>query len=148
LLFTSSGEVFVIEIGPRNGGNRMPEAILYAYGTDTIMATVESALGRTVELPRQWVRHCATYSIHAKRSGVFRSLEYKGGIEERIISEQIFVGEMDEVERFENGSQMLGCLILSFDDHKQMISTMARIDDMVHVQVDDAACSQRCDNGS
>ena len=146
LLYVASGDVFVIEIGPRNGGNRMPEAILHAYGTDTIMATVESALGRTVALPKQWVRHCATYSIHAKHNGVFRSLEYKGGIEERIISEQMFVGVGDAIERFENGSQMLGCLILSFDSQEQMISTMARTDDMIHVQVDDADRPQRCND--
>ncbi|MDP3883883.1 acetyl-CoA carboxylase biotin carboxylase subunit family protein [Hydrogenophaga sp.] len=137
LVYLATGEVFVIEIGPRNGGNRMPEAISAAYGVDMIDATIKSALGFNVTLDRRWLRYCATYSVHSNKSGIFRFIEYDQKIQSHIMSEQIFVVSGDRVERFEQGGNMLGCLILSFDSHKQMISKMNEMDQLVRVSVDD-----------
>jgi carbamoylphosphate synthase large subunit len=135
LLYTARGDILVIEIGPRNGGNRMPEAIIHAFGVDMIKATVESALGRKVELLTQHSRCCSTYSIHAKESGVFLGVDYSREIIEHIVSEQIFVVPGERVERFEQGSQMLGCLILAYENHAQMKSLIGRLDDLVCVHI-------------
>ena len=134
LMFTSSGHVFVIEIGPRNGGNRMPEAIKHANQTDTIAATVEVALGRPVTLTKETDRYCATYSIHAKRDGILESIEYTASLRDRIVDEKLFVARGEQVKRFEMGSLMLGNLILAFETYREMLSTLDHMDEHVMVK--------------
>lgn len=137
LVYLPTGEVFVIEIGPRNGGNRMPEAIANAYGVDMIAATVESALGNDVQLERQWLRYSATYSVHSKKPGIFERVEYDPKIQPHIVNEQMFVKPGEKVQRFSQGSDMLGCLILTFDSQDQMISMMQDMDQLIQVLVND-----------
>ncbi len=135
LMFTRGGDVFVIEIGPRNGGNRMPEAIVYANQADTIAATVEIALGRRVSLTKETNRFYATYSIHAKHDGLLESIDYVGNIRNKIVDEKMFVSVGDEVKRFNMGSLMLGNLILAFDTYTDMLSTIDHMDDHIRVNV-------------
>jgi len=138
LLFTPGGDVFVIEIGPRNGGNRIPEAIKLANQADTIAATVEAALGRPITLTKHANHFCSTYSVHAKHDGVLESIEYMGGIRDRIADEKLFASSGDKVERFDMGSRMIGNLILIFDTYTEMLSTMDRMDDHVRVNMTSA----------
>ena len=44
ILVTPEDEIFINEIGPRNGGNFIPTAIKLNTGVDMIAATVEAAL--------------------------------------------------------------------------------------------------------
>lgn len=134
LMFLPAGEIFVIEIGPRNGGNRMPEAIQYAYQVDTIGATVEAALGASVDLHRKASSYCATYSIHSKRDGIFKGVSYSTNLQKKIVDEKLFCLPGERVYRFTMGSLMLGNLILSFDSYADMLRTMSRMDE--HVTVD------------
>jgi biotin carboxylase len=135
LMFTPNEEVFVIEIGPRNGGNRMPEAIKYANQVDTISATVECALGQEVSLSKQANHFRATYSIHAKQDGVLSAIEYTPGIRAKIIDEKLFAAPGDRVKRFDMGSLMLGNLILAFESYEEMLSSLDHMDEHISVKV-------------
>lgn len=133
LMFLASGEVFVIEIGPRNGGNRMPEAVREATGVDTIAATVEAALGRPVALVPDRVRYRATYSIHSRRDGVLASIAYHPALRPHILDERLFCAPGDAVHAFTQGNRMLGNLLLAFDDHATMIAMLDGMDRYVTV---------------
>lgn len=135
LQFTPGGDVFVIEIGPRNGGNRMPDAIKLAYGADTIAATVEAALGREVSLESARRGFFATYSVHATQGGILQGVDYLGDIRERIVDETMFVTPGDRVERFDMGSNMLGNLILKFETYDDMVDTIQQMDRHVRVRL-------------
>ncbi|MDQ0513084.1 ATP-grasp domain-containing protein [Ancylobacter amanitiformis] len=135
LIFTPEGEVFVIEIGPRNGGNRMPEAILYGTGVDTIAATVEIALGRPVDLARRHDYLCSTYSVYSDAPGILQAVLYDPHVRRRIVDERLFLGPGDPVERFEMGSLMIGNLILTFDTYVDMIETIDRMKDHITVSL-------------
>ena len=135
LMFTPNNDVFVIEIGPRNGGNRMPEAITYANQADTIAATVECALGREVSLVKKTNRFYATYSVHAKQDGILKSIDYTPSIRLKIVDSKLFVTPGERVKRFTMGSLMLGSLILSFDSYQDMLNTLDHMDDQIMVKV-------------
>lgn len=136
LMFTAAGEVFVIEIGPRNGGNRMPEAIRFGSGVDTIAATVEGALGRHLPLVRRNNRFCATYSVHAKQDGVLTSIDYAPAIKAKIVDELQIVPLGDRVKRFNMGSLMIANLILEFERYEDMLFTLDHMDEYVRVGVE------------
>lgn len=136
LMFTPEREVFLIEIGPRNGGNRMPEAVKYAHQVDTIAATVEVALGRTVDVSKKADLYYATYSVHAKQDGRLRAINYTPEIRARIVDEKLFVAPGDQVKRFTMGSLMLANLILSFDTYADMLFTLDHMDDHVTLELE------------
>lgn len=138
LMFTPEGEVFVIEIGPRNGGNRMPEAIRYANGVDSIAATVEVALGRSVELTKRTNLFYATYSVHSKHDGTLKAVHYAPEIRRRIVDELTFVMPGQPAKRFNMGSLMLSNLILAFDSYADMLFTLDHMDDYITVDVEGA----------
>jgi biotin carboxylase len=133
LFFTTDDEIFVVEIGPRNGGNRMPDAVKIGYGADLIAATVEAALGRPVALDHHAPRFCATYSVHAKRDGRLQRIDYAASLEPLIIDRQHYARPGDPAHRFRMGNQMLGNLLLGFDSRQQMLETMAQMDGLVRV---------------
>lgn len=135
LMFVAGGEVFVIEIGPRNGGNRMPEAVREATGVDTIAATVEVALGRPVALVPDRAAFRATYSIHSRRDGVLASIAYHPSLRPHILDERLFCAPGDAVYAFTQGNRMLGNLLLAFDDYDAMLATLDRMDDLVAVEL-------------
>lgn len=131
LIFTPDGEVFVIEIGPRNGGNRMPEAIRYGTGVDTIAATVEIALGRPVDLAQTRSYFYSTYSVYADAPGILQAVLYDAHVRRRLVDEKLFLAPGDKVERFEMGSLMVGSLILTYDTYVDMIETVDRMKDHI-----------------
>lgn len=133
LFLTPEGEVFVVEIGPRNGGNRMPEAILWANGADMISATVEAALGKRVELSKRVNRYFSTYSIHSKNDGVLKSIEISDRINSKIVDKAVFVEIGEKVAGFSMGSYMIGNLILSFDDYEDMLLSLDNMDEDIRV---------------
>ena len=139
LMFTPAGEVFVIEIGPRNGGNRMPEAALAAWQVDTIAATVEVALGRRVELVPGPVRYRATYSVHSRRDGILRSIDYHPDLRMHILDELPFRAPGDAVHAFTQGNRMLANLLLAFDDYAHMLHTVENMDDYIRVNLEPQA---------
>ena len=135
LMFTKSGEVFVIEIGPRNGGNRMPEAVKYSTGIDTIQATLDAALGEAVAFDPPERRFYATYSIHAKKDGVLESITYRDGFRRHIVDEAIYQAPGTAVRAFTMGSNMVGCLILRFEAYAEMLHALDHMERNIDVRV-------------
>jgi biotin carboxylase len=136
-LFFAGDEVFVVEIGPRNGGNRMPDAVRLAYGVDLVAATVEAALGRPVALEPAHAPRChATYSVHSRRDGVLAGVRFAPEVEAAIVDWEPYVAAGEPVHAFTVGNRMLGNLLLRFDAPAAMHATMARMDDLVEVALE------------
>lgn len=135
LFFTPQNDVFVVEIGPRSGGNRMPEAIQYAYGVDMIGSAIDVSLGKPVLMDGQPSGSYATYSLHARTSGVLQKIHFDEFIESRIVDRLMFVAEGDRVRCFDAGSHMLGNLILHFENYSEMLATLDNMERHIKVVV-------------
>jgi len=135
LMFTADGRVFVIEIGPRNGGNRMPEAILESTGVDTILGTLQAALGLPVSFQAHASRFRATYSVHSRKEGILRAVRYRNGFERHVVDAAMFHQPGAAVKPFTRGSNMIGCLILKFDVYAQMLEALDHMERHIEVEV-------------
>lgn len=135
LFITEDNEIFIIEIGPRNGGNRIPDAIKHACGADTVSATVESAIGNPVSISRSFNNYIATYSIHTDTNGELSGVAYSDEIKNNIVDELMFYHRGDRVEPFTMGSHMIGNLILKFDTYIEMINKLDDMDNYIKVEL-------------
>lgn len=123
VLITDSGEPFVIEIGPRAGGNFIPTAISLRTGTDLVAAAVECCLDpnfrlpRHPELPEEFV---ACYMLHSRTGGVFQGLRLSKELHRQLVATHLYLEPGGRVGPFLKASEAIGNLILRFHSSQQM----------------------------
>lgn len=128
-------DVYLMEIGPRNGGCLIPEVIKYQCGVDMIAATVEAALGHKIFLGEP--KHkgfFSSYMIHSKHGGKFKELIIDQSI--NIREAFLWVNKGDDIPPYRNSSCTIGNMILEWENHKEMVSKMDDILEYVKVVIE------------
>lgn len=127
----NDSECFIIEIGPRSGGNFISRAIKLKYGVDLVQAGVESALDK------DWVLETSIseisnfygcYMIHSPfESG--KLINYK--ISDELVGSACeinnYIDSGNYVYPFLTANMAVANVIFKFNSYKEMISTYADI---------------------
>ena len=77
-MITEDGKIFVIELGPRAGGNMIPEVTKLSCGVDLLSMGVRAAAGMLVSppvLPDHSLGYYSSYMVHAKTAGELEWIE-------------------------------------------------------------------------
>lgn len=133
------GRIYLMEIGPRNGGNFIPELINYATGVDLTYYTIMAALGEPCsDLKQTDAKGFWTYYvIHADRAGVFAGIDVDEDFRKNHLEDmRLQVKEGEEVQRFANASAAIGVAICHFETRSQMAECMKSIDQHIQVKLD------------
>lgn len=134
----TNGEVWVIEIGPRNGGNLIPQVIKYVSGVDTIAATVDEAIGlkfnenKEYDLDGYW----SSYIVHAREDGVFKELWLSDRVKGYIVEQDIQVKPGDKVNKFSGSHDTLGTMIIKFPSMQEMLDMLDNMEHDIYVIVE------------
>jgi len=120
---------WLIEIGPRNGGNLLPELILSITGVDMIDVTIKSALGMNCIINSNTTNNTfiATHVIHSRKAGFLKGLSFSHWLEERIFYRLFYKKPGDPVERFEGANQAIGIIMMRFSSEDEMHETLDTI---------------------
>jgi len=127
VLITPAGEPFVIEIGPRSGGNFIPTAISMRAGVDLVAAAVECCLdpGFHLQLPRRPPEgYVACYMIHSRTGGTFAGVRLGDEVLRHLVATHLYVEPGAKVGPFRKSSEAIGNLILRFDSSPEMHRTI------------------------
>ena len=117
-----NNEVYIMEIGPRNGGNYIPRVIEFATGFDFDNAALNAALGLPADRK-------ATHSVdsfysylvlHTNQSCKFSGINYSEKLKKAILEEHVFVDLGDEILPFDGGNKSVGTLILKTTTMEEM----------------------------
>lgn len=137
-LFDIDGQVTILELGPRNGGCRIPEVVNHWDGVDMIAATVEAALGNAVNLGQTHPRDAfwSTYVIHSVHPGRFKELTISGDIARCIVDLDLWVSAGDAVQPFWGSDAALGSALLRFETQGEMTEKVQRLSDLIRVDVE------------
>lgn len=129
--YDKEGHFSFLELGPRNGGNLIPEVIKYATGVDLIKYTVESAIGNDCsDLAMKEVQgYYSSYIVHAVKSGIVQEFWYSEKMKSCIVEEDIFVNIGDKVEMFSGSNHTLGTMILKYDSLEEMLQMMDNMEE-------------------
>jgi len=129
------GEVYIIEIGPRSGGNLITDIILEADGVDLAKCMINAALGEKVEInPRKDKSYIASYIVHASKSGELKRIEYDSQFEKDILTKTEFNKIGDKVNRFDNAAFGIGALLFRNADLDEMLYRMNNMQKFVRVE--------------
>lgn len=126
LMFDKHGKAYIIEMGPRNGGNMIPDLLQMITGIDLVGLTIESALGCQNLLARYKPQDVfyATFVLHTKENGLFKEVRFSDEIEGRIIKKVIYKKPGDPVRFFDGADKAVGIIFLKFSSMKEMIEVM------------------------
>jgi biotin carboxylase len=129
--------IYILEIGPRNGGNLIPEVIKYSTGVDLIALAVESAIGKDISRLEmtQTEGFYSSYILHSKEDGILENITISTDILKNIIAKNVWRKNGDKVTKFNGSNATIGTMILKFETSEEMISKLNNMNDYVAVTV-------------
>lgn len=134
LIVDRQGRVFPIDIGPRSGGNMIPDLLGLIFSCNVVEMSIRSAMGECVDPDQNDVSpYFATLNLHSDRDGIFSHVEFSPEIEKYIIRKNIYKNPGDEVSYFSNAAYALGIVFFHFPDRETMIETEERMNKYVKI---------------
>ena len=135
---TQDDKIMILEIGPRSGGNLMPDAIKLSSGVDMIEYCIKMAVGDSVasQVVVDKQENISTYILHTLKSGNYVDTWFSDEIKQNIICKDILVHKGQYIEAFKNGGKMVGALMLKYDSEDEMVQKMNNMSDYIKVIVE------------
>jgi len=136
-LTDKNNNIYILEIGPRSGGNLIPEVIKLSTGVDLIAYSIEGAIGKDCSdlkmiKPKGFY---SSYILHAKKDGLVNSITIKKEIKEKIIKQNIWIKPGDYVMKFNGSNNTLGTFIIKFENQDEMLYYLNNMTDYISVEV-------------
>lgn len=131
----SKGDVYIIEIGPRNGGNLITDVIREASGVDLAKCTVQAALGLDLgeDLSKPITRYVSSYVVHSLKNGIYEGTEISDSIKDDIILFKDLTDVGAPVERFDNAALGTGAMLIKYDSIDEMVRRMDNMEEYIRV---------------
>lgn len=125
----NDGKVYLMEVSPRAGGNRLAEILNYATDVDIIEAEMLKSVGE--ELPPvhepNYNGHYCILVLHAIKPGRFVNVMISEHFRGEVIEEEIRVDRGEAVQPFTGANNSLGTLFLRFNTRAEMDAVLENI---------------------
>lgn len=137
VILDENDDVYILELGARNGGSLIPQITQYATGVDMVEYTIMAALGedcsgiKMVEPKGYW----CNYMVHSKVTGKLKDVVIADELKKNYVEYQTDFHEGDDVFAFENAGHALGTMVFKFDSMEEMFDQISRLTESVIVEV-------------
>ncbi len=136
LVVDKNGKVWPIDVGPRNGGNMIPDLLGMIFNVDVVEMAIKSAMGEIVEIEsHRGIPFYATHNLHTAKNGKFEGVIYSEQIRPFIVRECLYKKPGEAVEYFDNAAKAIGIVFLKFDSHKKMQEILNAVNEHIKVTV-------------
>lgn len=134
LIVDRNDRVFPIDIGPRSGGNMIPDLLGMIFDCDVVEMSIRAAMGQSLDMENDRPEpYYATLNLHTDREGSFKRIDFSEAIAPYIIRKSIYKKPGDEVHYFSNASHALGIVFFKFPDQETMIEAEEHMNDHVKI---------------
>lgn len=127
------GNIVVLEIGPRCGGNYVPQLMQMSTGFHMVSAIVDAAIGVVPDLSFSEDRYCFQYIIGSKVEGRFNSIRFSNEMAPKVKELYIHKKNAEPVGSYHNSSNVVGVAIMEFKNGDEMEEAIAHIKDHIRV---------------
>lgn len=136
LVVDKNNKVWPIDIGPRAGGNMIPDLLGMIFGADVVEMAVLAAMGEKVcpEI-KEGIPYFATHNLHSDQNGIYESIEFSDELERYIVKKCLYKKSGDTVEYFDNAAKALGIIFLKFEDQKTTKYILDKINQLYRVKL-------------
>lgn len=137
LVVDKNNKVWPIDVGPRAGGNMIPDLLGMIFDVDVVEMAVLSAMGQIINAKvKDGVPYYATHNLHSSKNGVYRTIEFDAELDKCIIKKCLYKKEGDEVNYFDNAAKALGIIFMKFDNQEDMSCILGSINEHYKVVVE------------
>ena len=136
-IIDEKGDVYIIEIGPRNGGNLITDVIREASGIDLAKCTIQAALGFDIDedFNKPIKKYVSSYVVHSLIDGEYVGTEIQDDIKNDIILFKDLTNPGDKIQMFDNAALVTGAMLIKYDSIEQMIERMDNMEKHIRVNV-------------
>ncbi len=136
-IIDEKGDVYIIEIGPRNGGNLITDVIREASGIDLAKCTIQAALGFDIDedFNKPIKKYVSSYVVHSLIDGEYVGTEIQDDIKNDIILFKDLTNPGDKIQMFDNAALGTGAMLIKYDSIEQMIERMDNMEKHIRVNV-------------
>ena len=128
--------VCLIDVGPRSGGNMIPDLLGDMFGVNIAEMSVEAAMGTEIKgnicKPNGFY---ATHNLHSNRNGRYKGISFSPEIEPYIYRKCLYKKQGDAVEYFDNAAKCLGIVFFKFPDEDVMKSVLEHINELLTIEL-------------
>lgn len=134
LVVDKNNNVWPIDVGPRAGGNMIPDLLGMIFNIDLVKMAVCTAMGESVDSTEVVGKGLyATHNLHSAKNGKYKTIEFSDKIEKYIIRKNLYKRAGDEVEYFDNAAKALGIIFMKFDSKNEMQQLLSNINNEYRV---------------
>lgn len=136
-MFLENGDIFIIELGPRNGGNLITDAIEAAGGVNLAEYTIKSALGEDLRDLKEtnMGRFISSYIWHSHTDGIYDGICISDQLRRKILRSDIFAERGSRIHRFDHGGFGIGAALLAYDSMDEMLYMMDHMEQFYEVKL-------------
>ena len=137
LMVDRDGAVWPVDIGPRCGGNMIPNLLGDMFGVDIVKMCIQAAMGERVDAAVQQASGCyATHNLHSSRAGRYRGVRFSEALAPHIYRSCLYKSPGDPVEYFSNASKCLGIVFMRFEEEETMHAILSHINEHIEILLD------------
>ncbi len=139
VILDKNDNVYVLELGPRNGGSYIPQLIRYATGVDLVKYTILGALGEDCsELKMAPTKGCfSNYMIMSHTQGTFSRICFEESFEKNnLLDVYCTYQKGDKVTPYKNTTDSMGTILFKADSVEEMIEITNNINKYYWVEVE------------
>ena len=134
LIVDGRDRVFPVDIGPRSGGNMIPDLLGMIFDCDVVEMSVRAAMGQDVPYTaREGIPFYATHNLHSYKNGSFAGVRFSEEIRRYIIRTNVYKKPGDEVRFFANSADALGIVFFLFFSGEVMHRMLGNINDHIEI---------------
>ena len=136
LIIDAKDRVYPIDIGPRSGGNMIPDLLGLIFDCNVVEMSIRAAMGEQVECnAKQGIPYYSSLNLHSTKKGLFQDIWFSPEIEQYIIQKNIYKKPGDTVNYFANSANALGIVFFKFPDFKTMIEMEEHMNEHVRIML-------------
>lgn len=136
LVVDKNNRVFPIDVGPRAGGNMIPELLGMIYDVDLVKLSVLAAMGEPTNICiGEGNGYYATHNLHSNKDGKYKDITFSDELEKYIIRKSLYKKVGDEVEFFDHAAKALGIIFMKFDSKEEMANILKNINNHYSVNL-------------
>lgn len=130
------GDHFIMEIGPRNGGHFVPQAIKYATGVDMISTNLDLFENKSVKMKYDEISPTAYCALFSDDAGKLTSIEISEEVKPFIKEFHQYIQPGEKVHSFQGANAAIGVLLLLFSTQTEMDYYIKNMSKFVEIQIE------------
>lgn len=138
IIVGKDNKVYVIELGPRNGGNFIPDFLKIIFDIDMITLSIEFAIDIKTNVMSGNVKsgYFLSFNVHSIKNGILRKIKLDNTLEDKIISRFPNIDEGQIVHKFDGANKVVEIIFLKFSNYSEWIDVIRDPYKFIEVVVD------------